>query len=93
LLPHPTPYTLLLAAWCPEPQRTARADHLIKRPRYQRAGIEFWIVDLDARLVERWRPGDERPEILADRLEWLPEADTDPLVLDLGELFREVEGE
>ena len=37
----------------------------LKRRRYQRQGIpEYWILDLDARLLERWRPGDERPEIL-----------------------------
>jgi Uma2 family endonuclease len=72
---------------------TARADRLVKRPRYQRAGIEFWIVDLDARLVERWRPGDERPEVLAERLEWQPDATLPPLALDLVALFREVHGE
>ena len=38
---------------------------------YQREGVaEYWIVDIDARLVERWRPGDARPEILRERLEW-----------------------
>ena len=44
---------------------TARYDRLVKRRRYQRAGTrEYWIVDPDARLVERWHPDDERPEIL-----------------------------
>ena len=38
---------------------------------YQREGVaEYWIVGLDARLVERWRPGDARPEILRERLGW-----------------------
>ena len=69
---------------------TARADRLVKRPRYQRAGVEFWIVDLDARLVERWRPGDGRPEVLAERIEWRPEADTNPLIVDLKAFFGEV---
>ena len=42
---------------------TARADRFLKRRRYQRQGtFEYWIVDLDSRLVERWRPGDERPD-------------------------------
>ena len=72
---------------------TARADRLIKRPRYQRAGVEFWIIDLDARLVERWRPGDRRPEVLVERLEWQPEAAVPPLAVDLGEFFSEVHGE
>lgn len=36
---------------------TARFDRVIKRRRFQRAGIpEYWIVDLDAQAVERWRP-------------------------------------
>ncbi len=50
---------------------TAARDRGKKRVIYQREGVaEYWIVDIDARLVERWRPGDARPEILRERLEW-----------------------
>lgn len=64
--------TLLLAVEVRSPA-TARADRQVKRRRYQRHGVpEYWVVDLDARLVERWRPSDDRPEILTDRLEWRP---------------------
>ncbi|MEP7326840.1 MAG: Uma2 family endonuclease [Gemmatimonadota bacterium] len=49
---------------------TARYDRLTKRILYQRHGVEYWIVDLDGRVVERWRPGDERPDIVAGTLEW-----------------------
>jgi len=36
---------------------SARADRITKRRRFQRAGIpEYWVVDLDARTLERWRP-------------------------------------
>lgn len=50
---------------------TAPRDRGAKRRIYQRAGVgEYWIVDLDARLVERWRPDDTRPEILDRTLEW-----------------------
>lgn len=71
---------------------TARYDRTLKRLRYQRAGIpEYWIVDLDARLVERWRPADARPEILSDRLVWQP-GDA-ALDLDLVRLFSEIHGE
>ena len=72
---------------------SASIASLAAEPRYQRAGVEFWIVDLDARLVERWRPGDQRPEVLAERLEWQPEASVPPLVVDLAAFFREVHGE
>ena len=72
---------------------TARGDRLVKRRRFQRAGVELWIVDLDARLVERWRLGDKRPEVMAETLEWQPDASLPPLVLDLVALFREVHAE
>ena len=50
---------------------TAPRDRGKKRRIYQRAGVaEYWIVDLDARLIERWRPGDERPEIVDERMQW-----------------------
>ena len=68
---------------------TARADRIVKRRRFQRAAIECWIVDLDARVVEVWRPGDKRPEVAAERLEWQPEPALPPLVIDLLAFFRE----
>ena len=62
---------------------TARADRTVKRRRFQKIGIpEYWIVDLDARAIERWRPSDARPEFLDERLVWHPEGA--PLAL-LGE--------
>ena len=72
---------------------TAAWDRGVKRELYQRQGVpEYWIVDLDARLIERWRPGDQRPEIIRDRLEWLPEGAGEACVLDLPELFAQVMG-
>lgn len=50
---------------------TASRDRGIKRRLYLEAGVEeYWIVDIDARLVERWRAGDERPEIVEEELRW-----------------------
>lgn len=73
---------------------TARYDRTLKRLRYQRAGVpEYWVVDSDARLVERWRPGDDRPEILPDRLTWRPPGAESGLELDLAALFEEATGE
>jgi Uma2 family endonuclease len=70
---------------------TARHDRLVKRRRYQRTGIpEYWVVDLDGRLVERWRPDDLRPEILAEELAWQPDPARDALRIDLPALFREI---
>ena len=78
---------LLLAVEVLSPS-TARYDRTLKRRRYQRAGVpEYWIVDLDARLIERWRPADSRPEILAERISWRPEDGGDGLEIDLTELF------
>ncbi len=78
---------LLLAVEILSPD-TARTDRRIKRHRYQRDSIpEYWIVDGDARVVERWRPEDERPEIVIERLEWMPDARVAPLVIDLPALF------
>jgi Uma2 family endonuclease len=72
---------------------TARFDRELKRRRYQRVGIpEYWIVDLDGRVVERWRPEDTRPEALAERLQWSPAAKAN-LDLDLVTFFQAVWGE
>jgi len=80
---------LLLAVEVLSPS-TARYDRIVKRGKYQRAGVpEYWVVDLDARLVERWRPGDERPEILTELLVWQPDGAAEPLTLDLPTLFAE----
>jgi Uma2 family endonuclease len=82
--------TLLLAIEVLSPS-SARADRHLKRRRYQRQGVpDYWIVDLDARLVERWRPADERPEILAESLEWQPAAGEPALAIDLTAFFEEV---
>ena len=72
---------------------TARRDRREKRHLYQRNSDEYWIVDLDARLVERWRPGDVRPEVLDETLSWQPAGAVEPLVVDLAAYFREAWGE
>ena len=84
---------LLLAVEVLSPT-TARADRHRKRHLYQREGVpEYWIVDIDARLIERWRAGDERPEIVTDRIEWRLDPARPLLAIDLADLFREALGE
>jgi len=51
---------------------------------------EYWVVDLDARLIERWRPRDERPELLSDTLTWQPDPGRLGLTLDVAALFGDI---
>jgi Uma2 family endonuclease len=69
---------------------TARNDRRKKRPMFQSERVELWIVDTDARLIERWTPDESRPEILTDRLEWQPIAEHAALVIDLEAYFADV---
>lgn len=86
----PNATRLLLAVEVLSPS-TARADRQRKRAIYQNEGVpEYWIVDVDARLIERWRPGDERPEIVTARLDWRPRSDHEPFELDLRRYFDDV---
>jgi Uma2 family endonuclease len=71
---------------------TARADRLRKRPRYQRAGIECWLVDLDSQLIERWVPGEDRPRICADVVKWQPAGASESFELDVLALMHAVLG-
>ncbi len=68
---------------------TARYDRVTKRRVFQEEGVpEYWVVDPDARTVERWRARDERPEILIETLTWQPLPEREALSIDLSELFR-----
>jgi Uma2 family endonuclease len=71
---------------------TARYDRQLKRVRYQREGVpEYWIVDIESRQVERWRPNDEKPEIVVSALDWQPEGQPVICTIDLDQVFREAE--
>jgi Uma2 family endonuclease len=68
---------------------TARHDRQTKRRVYLEHGVaEYWIVDPDGRTVERWRQGEDRPEVLDTALSWTPPGGTPTLEVDLVELFR-----
>jgi hypothetical protein len=56
----------------------------------QRVGTpRYWIVDVEARVIERWRPDDARPEVVDGVLEWQPAGATAPLALDVATLLAE----
>jgi Uma2 family endonuclease len=80
---------LLLAVEVLSPS-SSRHDRVRKRPHYQRHVPDYWIIDLDARLVERWGPADARPELVTDTLSWQPAGATRPFTLNLAPFFASV---
>lgn len=68
---------------------TARHDRGGKRKHYQEAGVdEYWILDMDSRVVERWLPNDLRPEVISDQLVWHPKGARSSLTIELVELWH-----
>lgn len=64
-----------------------RTDRVVKRDFYLANGVaEYWIVDNDARVLERWRPMQGTPELRRDAVSWAPPGG-DSLVIDLQALF------
>ena len=52
---------------------SASRDRGVKRKYYQRAGVEaYWVVDLDARVIERWTPTAENADVCSEKLVWMP---------------------
>ena len=83
---------LLLAIEVLSPS-TASIDRYRKRLTYQRERVrEYWIVDPDARFVERWRPGAEEPEIVRYRIDWHAPNAEQRLTIDLDTLFAQSAG-
>jgi Uma2 family endonuclease len=83
---------LLLAVEVVSPS-TEHADRGRKQKLYFEKGIpEYWIVDIDGRVIERRRPDDSPVEVLTELLEWRPDSDVPPLVIDLGAYFDRVNG-
>ena len=81
--------SLLLAIEVLSPS-SVRQDRTIKRRFYQRHGVlEYWIVDIDARRVERWRSADAEPEMVQDRIEWRAPGSNETLVIALSPIFDE----
>ncbi|MDZ7632485.1 MAG: Uma2 family endonuclease [Gemmatimonadaceae bacterium] len=82
--------SLLLAAEVLSPS-SLRTDRIVKRDFYLANGVaEYWIVDLDERMIERWTPVQETPVLCRGSITWTP-LDREPLVIDLDALFDRIE--
>jgi Uma2 family endonuclease len=82
--------SLLVAVEVVSPD-SVRRDRVVKRDYYLTAGVpEYWVVDLDARAVERWSAGNHEPVSTATTLEWKPSGARKALVVDLPALFERI---
>jgi len=70
---------------------TMRVDRYVKRRLFAAEGVpDYWIVDPASRVVERWGPWVEEPDVVLETLTWHPEPSVAPLVIDLRGYFRAV---
>ena len=70
---------------------TARADRVAKRTLLREERVaEYWIVDLDSRLIERSTPDEARPELVDSALTWRPTGAAVPLIIDVAAYFAKV---
>ena len=70
---------------------SVRTDRITKRDFYLDAGVsEYWIVDVDARMIERWTPERDTPEVCRTSLVWHPKNAQSPLTIDLPAFFEMV---
>lgn len=69
---------------------SARHDRGAKRELYRRAAVdEYWIVDLDARTIERWIKGEAAPVVERTELIWQLAPGLSALRLDVAAFFAE----
>lgn len=68
-----------------------RTDRVTKREYYMDVGVpDYLIVDVDARMIERWSQGRDTPDVLRDCFEWHPVGASAPLILSLPEFFDHI---
>ena len=84
---------LILAVEALSPS-TARVDRNRKRRLYQRMQVpEYWIIDTEARAVERWLPQSREAAVFRISMAWQPLATREALEINLVALFARVYGE
>ncbi len=67
---------------------SVRTDRVTKRDYYLDAGVpDYFIVDIDARIVEHWSPKRDTPLVLRDQLVWRPVGAEEPLRASLPDFF------
>lgn len=83
----PPMHCLMLAIEVLSPS-TSRRDRTTKRALYLGEGVEYWIVDQDARAIERWDPSTRQREVIRDELTWQPPGAATALSVRVPELFE-----
>jgi Uma2 family endonuclease len=69
-----------------------RTDRVTKRDFYLDAGIpDYFIVDVEARIVEHWSSKRDTPLVLRDQLVWHPAGAEQPLRASLPEFFDAID--
>lgn len=87
---NPASAQLLLAVEIISPS-SERTDRVTKRDFYLENGVvEYWVVDLDARMVERWTRGQDTARVERETLAWHPVATPRPLTIELPVLFERI---
>jgi Uma2 family endonuclease len=82
--------SLLLAVEVLSPS-SAHTDRVLKRDHYVANHVaEYWIVDLEARVVERWTAARDTPDLCRSSMIWAPPA-VAPLHIHLDALFDRIE--
>ena len=82
--------TLLLAVEVLSPGST-RTDRYEKRRLYQDENVrDYWIIDTDSRVIERWTPGATQADVVTAILAWRPLPQHASLVIDVVQYFRDV---
>ena len=77
---------LLLAVEVVSPS-SIKTDYQRKRDLYVGAGIEYWVVDPEARTVAVWRSGIAPGSLFTDVLSWRPGGMPTGFTVDLREFF------